>query len=123
MRNENYELKNSIQTLNKNLTSLKNENDDLKLKVKNFENGTLQGVNWGLPSSPPPKSKRFVQVTFKNFGNGKTYDYLLGNHRNIKVGDFVMVPTHGTIKPAKVVRISEQGEISEHANSEIIKKL
>ena len=34
-----------------------------------------------------------------------------------------MAPTHGTISKGRVVYISEPGEISKHAKSEIIKKV
>lgn len=101
--------------------------------------------------APNPSPKRFVQVIFKK-GSHKRYDYFLGNIRGLKVDDFVLVPIRkskerldkeiqrmlieveltGKIgeKPrkttclrAKVKYISKPGEVSEHARSEIIKKL
>ena len=66
--------------------------------------------------------KRFVQVVFKGYDN-KKHDYLLGKHKNIKVGDIVLVGTKNGAKQAKVVHISELGEYSAYAKSEIIKKV
>ena len=101
--------------------------------------------------APNPSPKRFVQVIFKK-GSHKRYDYLLGNLRGLKVDDFVLVPIRKskerldkeiqrmlieieltgkigekprktTCLPAKIKYISKPGEVSEHARSEIIKKL
>lgn len=83
--------------------------------------------------TPPPinnpqltlSSKTFVQVIFKKHGK-KRFDYFLGENYDIRVGDFVVVHVNNsgktTWKIAKVVYISKPGEISNHAQSEIIKK-
>ena len=80
--------------------------------------------------SPPatdnfPTDKRFVQVIFKKHGK-KRFDYFLGSHYDLRVGDFVVVHVNNsgktTWKIAKIVYISKPGEISKHAKSEIIKK-
>ena len=72
-----------------------------------------------------PSEKRFVQVIFKKHGK-KRFDYFLGSHYDLHVGDFVVVHVNNsgktTWKIAKIVYISKPGEISKHAKSEIIKK-
>lgn len=66
----------------------------------------------------------FVRVIFKK-NDEKYYDYLLGDNRDVKVGDFVEVYFNNKIsgkterRVAKVVYISKPGEISEYARSEI----
>ncbi|MBE8955394.1 MAG: hypothetical protein SR2Q5_07000 [Quinella sp. 2Q5] len=104
-----------------------------------------------IKPAPNPSPKRFVQVIFKK-GSHKRYDYFLGNLRGLKVDDFVLVPIRKskerldkeiqrmlieieltgkigekprktTCLPAKIKYISKPGEVSEHARSEIIKKL
>ena len=80
-------------------------------------------------NNPPAKEiyndKRFVQVIFKKHAK-KRFDYFLGENYDIRVGDFVVVHVNNsgraTWKIAKVVYISKQGEISNHAKSKIIKK-
>ena len=121
LRNKNYEQQNII-------TALKNENDELRTKIKNLERNqqreiTLFDENSFTPTTKTLRtSKKFVQVIFPGYSHDR-YDYLLGNHRNIKVGDFVMVGTKKGARRAKVVYISEAGEISSRAKSEIIKKV
>lgn len=71
--------------------------------------------------------KRFVQVIFTP-DSTKCYDYFLGNNPDVKVGDFVevYVSKNDNSKPewsiAKVVYISEPGEVSEYAKSKIKRK-
>ena len=70
----------------------------------------------------PPKTEKFVRVVFKGYSN-KGHDYLLGNNKNVKVGDIVLVGTKNGAKQAQVVYISQSGEVSEYAKSEIIKQV
>lgn len=80
-------------------------------------------------SSPPPKFHEgiFVSVEFRK--GGKAYDYFLGRHTDVNIGDKVEVYVHDRRshrlkkKKARVVYISEPGEISPYARSEISRKL
>ena len=89
-----------------------------------------QSVPPSPPSpSPPPKfhERIFVSVEFRK--GGKAYDYFLGRHTDVNIGDKVEVYVHDRRshclkkKKARVVYISEPGEISPYARSEIIGKL
>lgn len=131
LENEIFELSSSNLTLEKNLVLVQNENENLKIEISKLQialrelkrNKDIQ-IQLQFPPIPPtPRNpKKFVQVVFKGFSD-KKHDYLLGKHKNIKVGDFVLVGTKNGAKQAKVVYISESGEFSEHAKSEIIKKI
>lgn len=78
---------------------------------------------------PPPKFHEgiFVSVEFRK--GGKAYDYFLGRHTDVNIGDKVEVYVHDRRshrlkkKKARVVYISEPGEISPYARSEISRKL
>lgn len=80
-------------------------------------------------SSSPPKFHEgiFVSVEFRK--GGKAYDYFLGRHTDVNIGDKVEVYVHDRRshrlkkKKARVVYISEPGEISPYARSEISRKL
>ncbi|WP_301892989.1 hypothetical protein [Mitsuokella multacida] len=87
-----------------------------------------------VPPSPPPPPLLpkfhegiFVSVEFRK--GGKAYDYFLGKHTDVKIGDKVEVYVHDRRshrlkkKKARVVYISEPGEISPYARSEISRKL
>ena len=69
-------------------------------------------------------NKIFVSVIFKE-GDQKYYDYLLGNNRDVTIGDFVEVYFNNKIsgkverRVAKVIYVSEPGEVSEYARSNI----
>jgi len=71
--------------------------------------------------------KRFVSVIFSE-DSKKSYDYFLGKHKNVQVGDFVEVYADklDNGKPkwaiAKVVYLSSPGETSEYARSSIKRK-
>ena len=89
-----------------------------------------QSVPPSPPSpSPPPKfhERIFVSVEFRK--GGKAYDYFLGRRTDVNIGDKVEVYVHDRRshclkkKKARVVYISEPGEISPYARSEIIRKL
>ena len=95
------------------MISTQNENVRLKEKILELEN-KLKGKN--------PFGKKFVRVVFKGYSN-KEHDYLLGNHKNIKVGDIVLVGTKNGARQAQVAYISHSGEVSEYAKSPIIKKV
>lgn len=128
---ENYQLQdeilkvekkiNATDSLKKTITNLKSQNERLKKKISKPKTKTkAKTKDIILPFS----DGRFVEVVFKGYANRNTYDYLLGNNFDVNVGDFVMVPVKGgTIIPAKVVRISEPGERSKEAKSEIIEKI
>ena len=135
-RNEVFELQrklrekeNSILDLNRMYNTFKDANNELRRQLVELEqeNSNLRrnGVQLPLPlpfPPPPPKTKKFVRVVFKGYSN-KEHDYLLGNHKNIKIGDIVLVGTKNGAKQAKVVYVSQSGEVSEYAKSEIIKKV
>lgn len=78
---------------------------------------------------PPPKFYEgiFVSVEFRK--GGKAYDYFLGKHTDVNIGDKVEVYVHDRRshrlkkKKARIVYISEPGEISPYARSEISRKL
>ena len=66
-----------------------------------------------------PAATQFVKVIF-NPDDDKSYDYLLGDHYNIKVGDFVKVWTSkGKSKIVQVIYISSYGEVSAYAKTAI----
>ena len=75
-------------------------------------------------SSP---SEMFVSVIFRE-GDRKHYDYLLGDIRDVHVGDFVEVyfnnKASGKVerRTAKVIYVSEPGEVSDYARSNIKRK-
>ncbi len=76
---------------------------------------------------PPPSSETFVSVIFKA-GDKKYYDYLLGDIRDVHVGDFVEVYFSNKFSggaecvAAQVVYISKPGEVSKYAKSAVVKK-
>lgn len=84
-----------------------------------------------LPAQAPPllviDKNIFVRVIFKK-NDTKYYDYLLGDNRDVKIGDFVEVYFNNKISGkteshvAKVIYISKPGEISEYARSKIKRK-
>ena len=121
----------SINTSTRMVLSTLKENQELKEKISKLEQkiSMLENSQVGELSLFPEVSdrknksqKRFVQVVFKGFSD-KKHDYLLGKNKNIKVGDIVLVGTKNGARQAKVVYISEPGEFSEHAKSEVIKKV
>lgn len=128
LKNQLDKKENDIKTLNQILSSIKNENEELKSEIKNLKieleiykrNHVTQGELF-TPDTDN-NSKRFVQVIFPGYSQDR-YDYLLGNHRNIKIGDFVMVGTKKDARRAKVVYVSDKEEFSSRAKSEIIKKV
>ena len=75
---------------------------------------------------PPPSSEKFVSVIFKE-GDIKHYDYFVGDN-DIQVGDFVEVyfnnKSTGKVERriAKVIYVSEPGEVSDYARSNIKRK-
>ncbi len=140
LKNQLDKKENDIKTLNQILSSIKNENEELKSEIKNLKieleiykrnhvtQGTLFTPDQGIlfpPDTDEKKqkvSKRFVKVILT--GNSQDrYDYLLRNHRNIKIGDFVLVGTKKGARRAKVVYVSDKEEFSSRAKSEIIKKV
>lgn len=78
-------------------------------------------------SSSAVKVKTFVKVIFSK-DSKKSYDYFLGKHKDVQIGDFVEVYANklDNGKPrcaiAEVVYISSPGETSEHAKSSIKRK-
>lgn len=136
LKNQLDKKENDIKTLNQILSSIKNENEELKSEIKNLKieleiykrnhvtQGELFTPDQGILFTPDTdnNSKRFVQVIFPGYSQDR-YDYLLGNHRNIKIGDFVMVGTKKGARRAKVVYVSDKEEFSSRAKSEIIKKV
>lgn len=103
------------------------EVDALKDELHRLHHQKSDAVQPSPAQAPPPADKTFVQVIFSP-DSKKCYDYLLGNNPDIKVGDFVEVYVSDKErgKPswsvAKVVYISQPGEVSEHAKSKIKKK-
>ena len=91
------------------------------LRDKELEIETLRNKLYAFQKSP--KVKRFVSVIFQK-NDSKSYDYFVGNN-DVQVGDFVEVyikdKNHGKPKQtiAKVIYLSEPGEESKHAKSEI----
>lgn len=116
LKNQLDKKENDIKTLNQILSSIKNENEELKSEIKNLK------IELEIYKRKQGDPKRFVQVIFPGYSQDR-YDYLLGNHRNIKIGDFVMVGTKKGARRAKVVYVSDKEEFSSRAKSEIIKKV
>lgn len=101
-RDEIYELKNEIY----------------RLRTKQTENSTAPlAIDANI----------FVSVIFKEHDK-KYYDYFLGDNPDVKIGDFVEVYFNNKIsgktecRIAKVIYISEPGEVSEYARSVIKRK-
>ena len=76
---------------------------------------------------PPPSSETFVSVIFRE-GDKKYYDYFVGDN-DVRVGDFVEVyfnnKASGKVerRVAKVIYVSEPGEVSDYARSNIKRKV
>lgn len=104
------------------LNKSRDEVSDLKEEIYRLR---LKQIN---STAPPAVDKNtFVRVIFRK-DDTKYYDYLLGNVSDVHVGDFVEVyfsskrsgePEHTV---AKVIYISEPGEVSEFAKSKIKRK-
>ena len=120
-----YATKKEVLALKENICKQENELVQLKKTLREHEN-KLRRLSLEEIKSPSA-DKRFVKVIFTP-DSKKCYDYLLGNNRDIKIGDFVEVYVNDkergkpTWSVAKVVYISKTGEFSEHAKSKIKKK-
>lgn len=114
----------------------RNKNEVLRLKQELRDRDILieelrrQLAAKSSPSNralPPPSSETFVRVIF-NKGDEKQYNYLVGELRDINLGDFVVVNVNDRVagktkwKIAQVVYISKPGEVSEFAKSAVVKK-
>lgn len=104
-----------LYLLNRN----RNEISELKADVRRLSQNSND-----TPVSPPVDENTFVSVIFKE-NDQKYYDYFLGNNHDVKLGDFVEVYFNNKIsgkterRVAKVVYISNPGEVSEYARSKI----
>lgn len=104
-----------------------NKNEVLRLKRERRENerdNVAQPPQKIFQPKLPPPSGTFVSVIFKEHDT-KYYDYLLGDNRDVQVGDFVKVyfnnKATGRVecRVAQVIYVSEPGEVSEYARSKI----
>ena len=107
-----------------------NKNEVLRLKREQRENerdnvARPPQKNF-QPQLPPSSSGIFVSVIFRK-GDRKYYDYFVGDI-DVQVGDFVEVYFNNKVtgkverRVAQVVYVSEPGEVSDFAKTEIIKK-
>ena len=104
-----------------------NKNEVLRLKREHREN---ERDNFARPPQKnfqpklPPSSGIFVSVIFKEHDT-KSYDYLLGDNRDVQVGDFVIVYASNVFskeverRVAQVVYVSKPGEVSDFAKTVI----
>ena len=118
-KNEIRQLKETVYEQNKLLVSLKQ-------KLQQHEK-LLQKFSSADNKSTSQSEKRFIQVIFTP-NSKKRYDYLLGDNHDVKIGDFVEVYFNNKIsgrtecRIAKVIYISEPGEVSEYDKSKIKRK-
>ena len=115
-------LKRLLNATQKENINLKTQISKLDSELRELKTTQKKTVSQGTLFNDYSVSEKFVQVVFRGFSD-KRHDYFLGKHKNISVGDIVLVGTKNGAKPAQVVRISEPGEFSAYANSNIIKKL
>ena len=105
------------------LNRQRHEIDDLKAEIQRLQSSD----NGRALSTPIIDENTFVRVIFKA-GDKKYYDYLLGDIRDVHVGDFVEVYFSNKFSggaecvAAQVVYISKPGEVSKYAKSAIKSK-
>ena len=121
-----HSIKKTVALLQDRIREQENALVQLKQTLLEHED-RLRRLSPAEVKSSPPEDKRFVQVIFTPDSKNR-YDYFLGNNPDIKIGDFVevYVTDKDGGKPkwsvAKVVYISEPGEVSEYAKSKIKRK-
>lgn len=119
---------NEIQKLNKKLYEKETEIETLNIKRERLKqllrekDKEIEKLKKELEGKKQPTGKRFVSVKFYRNSPDK-FDYFMGKITDLKIGDYVMVPVKGTLKPATVCYISKLGEISQYARSEIVSKI
>ena len=113
----------------------RNKNEVLRLKQELRDRDILieelrrQLAEKSSPSNRalPPPSEIFVSVIFRE-GDKKYYDYFVGDN-DVRGGDFVEVyfnnKASGKVerRVAKVIYVSEPGEVSDYARSNIKRKV
>ena len=113
---------------NKNeVLRLRQELRDRDILIEELRSQLAEKSSTSNLALPPPSSETFVSVIFRE-GDRKHYDYLLGDIRDVHVGDFVEVyfnnKASGKVerRTAKVIYVSEPGEVSDYARSNIKRK-
>lgn len=115
--------KHEIFCLKQALRDKELEIETLRRKIDAFQKSTTKRQKNSQPQLPLPASEIFVSVIFRE-GDRKSYDYFVGDN-DVQVGDFVEVyfnnRSSGQVerRAAKVIYVSEPGEVSEYARSEI----
>ena len=105
------------------LNRQRHEIADLKAEVQRLQSSD----NGRALSTPIIDENTFVRVIFKA-GDKKYYDYFVGDN-DVRVGDFVEVyfnnKASGKVerRTAKVIYVSEPGEVSDYARSKIKRKV
>ena len=109
----------------------KSRDEVARLKIEISRLQTISDISSSTvqTQTPPTNEKTFVRVIF-NENDRRYYDYLLGNVRDVHVGDFVEVyatnkfaqEPSSKLFAAQVIYISKPGEKSEHAKSKIKRK-
>ena len=105
------------------LNRQRHEIDDLKAEIQRLQSSD----NGRALSTPIIDENTFVRVIFKA-GDEKYYDYFVGDNQDVQVGDFVEVyfnnKASGKVerRTAKVIYVSEPGEVSDYARSNIKRK-
>ena len=105
------------------LNRQRHEIADLKAEVQRLQSSD----NGRALSTPIIDENTFVRVIFKA-GDKKYYDYFVGDN-DVRVGDFVEVyfnnKASGKVerRVAKVIYVSEPGEVSDYARSKIKRKV
>ncbi|MBQ6297122.1 MAG: hypothetical protein IJK81_05455 [Selenomonadaceae bacterium] len=119
---------NEIQKLNKKLYEKEIEIETLNIKRERLKqllrekDKEIEKLKKELEGKKQPTGRKFVSVKFYRNSPDK-FDYFIGKITGLKIGDYVMVPVKGTLKPATVCYISKPGEISQYARSEIVSKI
>lgn len=125
-KNEVLRLKDALFDKELELVSLRTELRDRDILIEDLRRQLAEKSSPSQELLPPP-SGTFVRVIFKA-GDTKYYDYLLGDIRDVHVGDFVEVyfsnkfSGEAECTAAKVIYVSEPGEVSEFAKSVVVKK-
>ena len=106
------------------LNRQRHEIADLKAEVQRLQLTN----NVRALSTPIIDENTFVRVIFKA-GDKRYYDYFVGDNQDVHVGDFVEVyfnnKASGKVerRVAKVIYVSEPGEVSDYARSNIKRKV
>ena len=126
-KHEVVRLKNELRDKEFEILTLRAELRDRDILIEELRRQLAAKSSPSNLELPPPSSETFVSVIFKE-GDKKYYDYFVGDN-DVRVGDFVEVyfnnKASGKVerRVAKVIYVSEPGEVSDYARSKIKRKV